>query len=120
MLPPICCAAVKIRQIRQAEKHNEFRKAGELLKELTQEYAPFTEVAKRYAELSAKYGKMLLEEQQQALSQLEMLVVQIKGKVYELLESGQRESAKKVFEQLKLLIPDDPDLIKLQEILGVD
>lgn len=120
LLPPMCCAAVKICQIRQAEKHNEFRKAGELLKELTQEYIPFAGVARQYAELSAEHGKQLVEQQQETLSQMEALAAQIKGKVYELLESGQIEAAKTVFVQLKQLIPKDSEMIALGEKLGVD
>lgn len=118
-LPSICCAAVRICGILQAEQNGETEKVVELLKLLMKEYTPFAPASKLYLQLFTGKSERLLNEQQQALTEMKILATQVKAKMYELLELGQLEGAKAIYNQLKTLIPNDPELIELEKQLAL-
>ena len=59
-------------------------------------------------------------EKKESTSELEMLASQVIEQIQLLIASGMREEARTVIQQVKKIIPQNPQLQELEQLCGID
>lgn len=122
MLPVQGRIAVHLGNALEAEAGGNIKEASAFLKKCLDIYPPLNEVIRIYSVLFAEKQKERLkaEEEEQKLrqqsvnAQMQLLAIQIKDKIRVLLGQNLIAEAQQALEQLKLLLPDDQELIALE------
>lgn len=118
LLPAECRAAVRFRELLDAQLADDRKRIGEALKKVVGVFPGFDEAVKAYVKLYAEWEKARLEEAR-ITPEMRALAEQIKGKVQELLEQNLVIEALQVVQQLKTFIPNDPDIAALEKQISL-
>jgi|GEM_PF-6175798 len=106
LLPKEYNLARKFQLILQKVKQKDYVNALRELKKTAEMQTVMGEVIKRISNL--------LSHTSQEQSEFAYLAKQVKGKVWKMIQEGNNESARATLEQLRMLVPEDPELVLLQ------
>ena len=106
LLPKEYNLARRFQLVLQKVKQKDYINALRELKKAVEMQAGMGEVIKRFSNL--------LSHNSQEESEFAYLAKKVKGKVWKMIQEGDNESARATLEQLWTLVPDDPELVLLQ------
>ena len=111
LLPSDCRLAAKLKKVFEEEREGNIRAMTEALQDCFGVHSALDPVLKDFAKGKKEEVKEAVENRKELLS----LGEQIKAQVFVLMENGMYAQAKEVLNQLKTLLPQDPDLTELEE-----
>lgn len=111
LLPSDCRLAAKLKKVFEEEREGNIRAMTEALQGCFGVHSALDPVLKDFAKGKKEEVKEAVENRKELLS----LGEQIKAQVFVLMENGMYAQAKEVLNQLKALLPQDPDLTELEE-----
>ncbi len=131
-LPNSGRAAVKLREMLEAAENDNWEMFSKALKEVVNIYPESGGTLKKYAGLYAERRISKQEEQEKRTvkgeknadagapsqgvsAEMQALAAQIKAQIPLLLSQGMTEQAKQIIEQLKMLVPEDEEIEKLEK-----
>ena len=111
LLPSDCRLAAKLKKVFEEEREGNIRAMTEALQGCFGVHSALDPVLKDFAKGKKEEVKEAVENRKELLS----LGEQIKAQVFVLMENGMYAQAKEVLNQLKTLLPQDPELTELEE-----
>lgn len=123
MLPASCRAAVVLQRVLQADE------AGDIAtfrKEITKAiglFGPLDDGLQYYAKNYAEWKEEQLKhnsEAESAVQELQVLARQVKQQVRRFAAQGDKKTALSILQQLKSLVPNDPELAELSKLCDED
>lgn len=114
-LPPVCRVAAKIKNALASEESSGVMECGKEWLDCVDVFKPFNSAIIDYTKMFAakQQEKVKNQEQQEML----FLAKSIKASIQTLMEKGDFLQASNVLEQLKAYIPDDEELLMMEDVL---
>lgn len=112
MLPDHCRAAVWAQRMLDCGGQ-EWEEMLRCLRKCARAYPQLGEIVKKFADLIGKEQEQAAEEAQAASEELQAMVLQVKPKIMVMLEHGMTAEAYQVVQQLRQMLPDHPEVEKL-------
>lgn len=119
MLPAPCRVAVLLRLVLQADEAGDITAFREAIKKCIGLFVPMDQGLQNYAKHYAAWREEQLKRDSEADSAAqEMLVLarQVKQQIRRFAAQGDKKNASNILQQLKSLVPNDPDLAELEEL----
>ena len=116
LLPEHCRAALEIEKMLSCEE-TDWNGRLEYLGKAVKIWPEMGETVKNYARLLGEQQEKIEDQAQKAKSELQIMAEQIKGQVKIMLENGMKDQALGIVKQLRQMLPDDREVIKLEKEL---
>ena len=119
MLPASCRAAVVLRRALKAEEAGDIAGFRREVTGCIGLFGPLTDALTNFGKQYAEWQETRLRNDSEAESATqEMLVLarQVKSQVRRFAEQGEKKTAAGILQQLKSLVPNDPELVELEEL----
>ena len=123
MLPAPCRAAVVLRRALQADEAGDIAAFREEMTKCIGLFGPLNQGLQNYAKHYAEWRENQLKRDSEADSATQELLVlarQVKQQIRRFAEQGEKETAQGVLQQLKSLVPNDPELPELEALCRED
>ena len=123
MLPAPCRAAVVLRRVLQADEAGDIAAFREYITECIGLFGPLNDALQNYAKHYAEWRKEQLKkdsEAEAAAQEMQVLARQVKQQLRRFALQGEKETAMGILQQLKTLVPNDPDLTELEDLCRKD
>lgn len=123
MLPAPCRAAVVLRRAIQADEAGDIAAFREEITKCIGLFGPLDKGLQNYAKRYAEWREEQLKqngEADSAAQELQVLARQVKQQIRRFVEQGEKTTAQGVLQQLKSLVPNDPELSELEELCRED
>ena len=119
MLPPPCRVAVMLRRALQADEERDIAAFREAMTKCIGLFAPLNQSLQNYAKHYAEWSKEQLKKDSEAdaaAQEMQVLARQVKQQLRRFAMQGQKDTALGILQQLKSLVPNDPELAELEEL----
>lgn len=118
MLPESCRGAVWMERMFACEAQA-WNKKLEYLGKSAKEFPAIGETIKHFAKLIGEEQEKQAEQAKAANDELRAMAVQVKKQITVLMESGMYAEAMQVVKQMRRMLPEDKELIRLEKELGL-
>lgn len=119
MLPPACRVAVMLRNALQADDQGDIGAFRQAVTKSIGLFGPMDPALKNFAKNYAEWKEQQLHKDSDAESaaqEMKVLARQVKQQIRRFVQQGDPKSASGILQQLKTLVPDDPELAELEEL----
>lgn len=123
MLPEACRAAVVLRRVLQADEAGDIATFREEMKKCIGLFGPLNQGLQNYAKHYAEWREQQLkkdDEADSAAQEMQVLARQVKQQLRRFVEQGDKKTAFSILQQLKSLVPNDPELSELEKLCQED
>ena len=119
MLPAPCRVAVNLRRALQADEAGDIAAFREAITKCIGLFVPLDQGLQNYAKSYASWREEQLKkgsEADTAAQEMQVLARQVKQQLRRFAMQGQKDTALGILQQLKSLVPNDPELAELEEL----
>ena len=123
MLPASCRAAVVLRRALQADDAGDIAAFREEMTKCIGLFGPLNRALQNYAKHYAEWREQQLkknDEADAAAQEMQVLARQVKQQLRRFIAQGEKKTAQGILQQLKSLVPNDPELSELEELCQED
>ena len=123
MLPAACRAAVVLRRVLQADEAGDITAFREEMTKCIGLFGPLNKGLQNYAKHYAEWREEQLKKDNEADSaaqEMQVLARQVKQQLRRFAAQGDKKTAAGILQQLKSLVPNDPELVELEELCRED
>ncbi len=117
MIPASCRLALRLQNVLEAEKAGNIAAFRECITGAIGVFRPMDDAlhnfTKQYVEMRQN---QLKSEDRSALDEMQILARQVKQQCRKFIDAGEKETARGILQQLKTLVPGDPDLEELESL----
>ncbi|MCH5342798.1 MAG: glycosyltransferase [Acetatifactor sp.] len=119
MIPASCRLALRMQDVLEAEEAGDISKFREGVTGAMGVFGPMDDALHNFAKQYAEMRQEQLNAEDRSVSdEMQILARQVKQQVRKLVETGDKQTARGILEQLKSLVPNDPELAELEELCG--
>lgn len=119
MIPAPCRVALRIQNALEAEEMGDISKFRESVTGAMGVFVPLDDALHNFAKQYAEMRQEQLDAEDRSVSdEMQILARQVKQQCRKFITAGDRQTARGILEQLKGLVPNDPELAELEELCG--